>query len=64
MTLQFLLAVVLPTVLLLGLTALLTTGHLTFSRFSLRLLSHQRGIWVTGIVTLAAIGAIKALIGG
>ena len=63
MTLQFLLAVVLPTVLLLGLTALLTTGHLTFSRFSLRLLSHQRGIWMTGIVALAAIGAIKALIG-
>ena len=56
---QLLLAVVVPVVLLVGLTALLSTGRLSFSRNAARLLERQNNIWMTGIVALAA--AVVAL---
>ena len=58
---QLLLAVVVPVVLLVGLTALLSTGRLSFSRNAAWLLERQNNIWMTGIVALAAAAAVFAL---
>ena len=59
---QLLLALVLPMVLLVGLTALLATGsRLSFSRNAAWLLERQSSIWMTGIVALAATAAVVAL---
>ena len=58
---QLLLAVVVPVVLLVGLTALLSTGRLSFSRNAAWLLERQSSIWMTGIVALAAAAAALVL---
>ena len=58
---QLLLAVVVPVVLLVGLTALLASGRLAFSRNAQWLLARQNTIWMAGIVALAAAAAVVAL---
>ena len=58
---QMLLALVVPVVLLVGLTALLATGRLAFSRNAQWLLARQNSIWMAGIVALAAAAAVVAL---
>ena len=58
---QLVLALVVPVVLLVGFTALLTTGRLSISRNAAWLLERQSSIWMTGIVTLAAAAAVLAL---
>ncbi|MCB4389189.1 hypothetical protein [Synechococcus sp. MU1617] len=58
---QLLLAVVVPVVLLAGLTALLSTGRLSFSRNAAWLLARQNSIWMSGIVALAVAAAVLAL---
>ena len=58
---QWLLALVLPMVLLVGLTALLATGRLSFSRNAGWLLERPSSIWVAGIEALAAAAAVLAL---
>ena len=55
------LAIVVPVVLLVGLTALLTTVRLSFSRNAAWLLERQGGIWMTGIVALDAPAAVLTL---
>ena len=55
---QLLLAVVVPVVLLVGLTALLSTGRLSFSRNAAWLLTRQNIIWMTGIVALVVAAAV------
>ena len=57
----FLALVVVPLVLLVGLTALIATGRLSFSRNAAWLLERQSSIWMTGIVALAAAAAVLAL---
>ena len=61
MVMQLFLALVVPVVLLVGLTALVTTGRLSFSRNVAWLLERQSSIWMTGIVALAAAAAVLAL---
>ena len=58
---QLFLALVVPVVLLVGLTALLTTGRLSFSRNAAWLLERQVGMRMTGIVALAAPAVMLAL---
>ena len=58
---QLFLALVVPVVLLVGLTALLATGRLSFSRNDAWLLERQSSIWMAGIVALAAAAAVVAL---
>ena len=58
---QLLLAVVIPAVLLVGLTALLASGRLAFSRNAQWLLARQNTIWMAGIVAIAAAAAVVAL---
>ena len=58
---QLFLALVVPVVLLVGLTALLATGRLSFSRNVAWLLERQSNIWMIGIVALAAAAAVLAL---
>ena len=58
---QLFLALVVPVVLLVGLTALLATGRLSFSRNVAWLLERQSSIWMAGIVALAAAAAVVAL---
>ena len=58
---QLLLAVVVPVVLLVGLTALLASGRLAFSRNAQWLLVRQNTIWMAGIVALAAAALVVAL---
>ena len=58
---QLFLALVVPVVLLVGLTALLATGRWSFSRNAAWLLERQSNIWMTGIVALAAAAAVLAL---
>ena len=58
---QLFLALVVPVVLLVGLTALLATGRLSFSRNAAWLLECQSNIWMTGIVALVAAAAVLAL---
>ena len=58
---QLLLAVVVPIVLLVGLTALLASGRLVLSRKAQWLLARQNTIWMAGIVALAAAAMVVAL---
>ena len=58
---QLFLALVLPALLLVGLTYLLSTGRLRFSSSALSLLAKQRELWMVGIIALVTAGAIKAL---
>ena len=63
MALQLLLALLLPALLLVGLTYLISTGRLRFSPRALSLLAQRREIWMVGIIALVTAGAIKALFG-
>ena len=63
MTLQLLFALLVPAVLLVGLTYLVSTGRLRFSPGALSLMAQRREIWVVGIIALVSAGAIKALFG-
>ena len=63
MALQLLLALLLPALLLVGLTYLVSTGRLRFSPRALSLLAQRREIWMVGIIALVTAGAIKALFG-
>ena len=58
---QLFLALVLPALLLVGLTVLLSTGRLRFSSTALSLLAKQRELWMVGIIALVTAGAIKAI---
>ena len=58
---QLFLALVLPALLLVGLTYLLSTGRLRFSSSALSLLAKQRELWMVGIIALVTAGAIKAV---
>ena len=58
---QLFLALVVPVVLLVRLTALVTTGRLSFSRNAAWLLERQSSIWMIGIVALAVAAAVLAL---
>ena len=58
---QLVLALLLPVVLLVGLTALVASGRLTFSRDAAWLLARQNTIWMAGIVAIAAAAAVVAL---
>ena len=63
MSLQLLCALVVPALLLVGLTYLVSTGRLSFSAGTLSLLAQRREIWMVGIIALVTAGAIKALLG-
>jgi len=63
MALQLLLSLLLPALLLVGLTYLVSTGRLRFSPRALSLLAQRREIWMVGIIALVTAGAIKALFG-
>ena len=58
---QLLLALVVPAVLLVGLTALLASGRLSLSRNAAWLLERQNTIWMAGIVALAVAAVLIAL---
>ena len=58
---QLVLALLLPVALLLGLTALVASGRLSFSRNAAWLLARQNTIWMAGIVAIAAAAAVVAL---
>ena len=58
---QLFLALLLPALLLVGLTYLLSTGRLRFSSSALSLLAKQRELWMVGIIALVTAGAIKAI---
>ena len=58
---QLVVALVVPIVLLLGLTALLASGRLVLSRNAAWLLARQNTIWMAGIVALAAAAVVVAL---
>ena len=58
---QLLLAVVVPMVLLVGLTALLASGRLVLLRNAQWVLARQNTIWMAGIVALAAAAVVVAL---
>ena len=56
-----LLVLVLPALVLVGLTILISSGQLRFSSRALKLLAQQREIWMLGIIAIVTAGAIKAL---
>ena len=56
-----LLVLVLPALVLVGLTVLISSGRLHFSSRTLTLLAQQREIWMLGIIAIVTVGAIKAL---
>ena len=58
---QLFLALVVPVVLLVGLTALLVTGRLALSRNATWLLARQNTLWMAGIVALAAAAVVVAM---
>lgn len=60
---SMLVALLVPALLLIGLTYLVSAGHLRFSSAALSLLSRRREIWMIGIIALVTAGAIKALLG-
>ena len=59
---QLFVALVLPTLLLLALTYLLSSGRLRFSSSALSVLAKQRELWMVGIIALVTAGAIKAFL--
>ena len=61
MLVQALLALLIPTLLLLGLTASVATGRLRWSSSAEWLLARQNRLWMGGIIALAAAGAVAAL---
>ena len=63
MTLQLLFALLVPAMLLVGLTYLVSKGRLRFSPGAVFLLAQRREIWMAGIIALVTAGAIKALFG-
>ena len=63
MILQLLFALLVPAVLLVGLTYLVSTERLRFSPGALSLLAQRREIWMVGIIALVTAGAIKAFFG-
>tara|TARA_B000000441_G_C21396264_1_gene152228 strand:- start:63 stop:248 length:186 start_codon:yes stop_codon:yes gene_type:complete len=58
---QLFLALFVPVVLVLGLTAMLATGRLTFSEKAAWLLARQNTIWMAGVVAIAAAAVMVAL---
>ena len=58
---QALLALLIPTLLLLGLTAFVATGQLRWTTCAEWLLARQNRLWMGGVVALAAAGAVAAL---
>ena len=56
-----LLVLVLPALVLVGLTVLISSGRLRFSSRAITLLAQQREIWMLGIIAIVTAGAIKAL---
>ena len=58
---QLVLALLLPVALLVGLTALVASGRLSFSRNAAWLLARQNTIWMAGIVAIAAAAMVVAL---
>ena len=56
-----LLVLVLPALVLVGLTILISSGRLRFSSRASTLLAQQREIWMLGIIAIVTAGAIKAL---
>ena len=58
---QLFLALLVPGVLLVSLTALLATGRLSFSQNAAWLWGRQNSIWMSGIVTIAAAAAVLSL---
>ena len=58
---QLVLALVVPVVLVVGLTAMLASGRLVLSQRAMGLLARQNTIWMTGIVALAAAALMVAL---
>ena len=58
---QLVLALVVPVVLVVGLTAMLASGRLVLSQRAMELLARQNTIWMAGIVALAAAALMVAL---
>ena len=58
---QLFLALLVPGVLLVALTALIATGRLSFSQKAAWLLVRHNKIWMIGILTIAATAAVVAL---
>ena len=58
---QLVWALLLPMALLVGLTALVASGRLSFSRNAAWLLARQNTIWMAGIVAIAAAAVVVAL---
>ena len=61
MLVEALLALLIPTFLLLGLTALVATGRLRWTPSAEWLLARQNRLWMGGVIALAAAGAAVAL---
>ena len=55
---QLIAAVLLPAILLLGLTFLLATGRISLTAKAQWLLARQNSIWMGGVVALVAAGAL------
>ncbi len=58
---QLVWALLLPMALLVGLTALVASGRLSFSRNAAWLLARQNTIWMAGMVAIAAAAVVVAL---
>ena len=58
---ELFLALFVPVVLLLGLTAMLATGRLTFSEKAAWLLARPNTIWMAGVVAMATAAVMVAL---
>ena len=61
MLVEALLALLIPTFLLLGLTALVATGRLRWTTSAEWLLARQNQLWMGGVIALASAGAAVAL---
>lgn len=61
MALQLIAAVLLPAVLLLGLTFLLASRRLSLTVKAQWLLARQNSIWMGGVIALAAAAAVYAM---
>ena len=58
---QLVWALLLPMALLVGLTALVASGRLSFSRNAAWLFARQNTIWMAGIVAIATAAVVVAL---